>query len=64
MTKVECMTLREIAEAVEFNAYDIAVEIKCAEDAISISKRESERSRDNYRAAAYEQIVGLILNEK
>ena len=52
------MTIQDIAEAIKFNAYDIALEIKEAEEAIS--KEDNERTKDFQRAAAYNNILDLI----
>jgi len=52
------MTTQEIEEAIKFNAHDIAVEIKVAEDLQN--SQESRFSRDCAKAAAYEQIREMI----
>ena len=52
------MTIEQFTETIKNNAYDIAVEIKVAEELLK--GKESEIGKDCVRAAAYEQILKVI----
>ena len=52
------MTTQHIANAIETNAYDIAVEIKVAND--FINRTENKVTKEIAKAVAYDTIAKLI----